>query len=105
MHGIDGDWSLSLTGDFWTTGDEDVHTITADFAIDVSEDLRAAIGSGYSLFKLDTMTGQEKDNVRDIYLRLGYAFTPDTNFDLTYSYEDDDLEDYHTLRIFTTWSF
>ena len=105
MHASDGEWSFSVTGDLWRSDEEETSTVTADFTVDLSDRVRASVGSGYSLFKFDTFTGMEKDHVRDVYLRLGYAFTPGTNLDLTYSYEFDDLEDYHTVRVFTTWSF
>ena len=105
VHGSDGEWSFSVTGDLWRSDEEETSTVTADFTVDLSDRVRASVGSGYSLFKFDTFTGMEQDHVRDVYLRLDYAITPATNLDFTYSYESDDLEDYHTMRVFTTWSF
>ena len=78
--------------------------------MDFSEQVRTSEdrwAAGYSLFKFDTFyRNREGSTCATVYIRFDYRHHPEpSNLDFTYSYEFDDLEDYHTLRIFTSWSF
>jgi hypothetical protein len=43
--------------------------------------------------------------VRTYFARLWREIGASRTFDLRYEYEDDEDEDYHTLRLGTTWHF
>ncbi len=97
-----GDLTVSLTGDVWD-GDDTVETWGADVERSFGE-LGVALGSYYSLFAYDLYASEERDHVRAYYVRLQRA-VGSLLLDLRYDLEHDDFDDFHTVRIETTWSF
>jgi len=96
---------LTLTADAWDGDQSETETWGVDLSTDVSERSEVAVGSYYSLYKFDYYFGQERDHVRTYYLKLRLKRTERTTFDLRYEYEDDDFEDYQSLRLGALWRF
>ncbi len=95
---------LSVTGDWWYATESDVTSLGAELAREWDE-LEAALGSYYSLFKYDWNEGTERDDVRTWFLRLRWRGDGSFDHELRYEYDDDDLGDVHGLRWVTTWQF
>ena len=86
-------------------GETDIETWGLDFEKELSDRVELAFGSYYSLYKYDLFLDAERDNVRSYHADLSYAWRDDLSLDLDYVYEDDDLDNQHTIRIGMRWSF
>lgn len=96
---------LTITGDSYDSDRSDVRTWGADVSWDATERLETAVGSYYSLYKYDLFLNEERDDVRTYYVRLDYEQTRNLSFDLDYEFEDEDLDDYHTVKVGVSWRF
>ena len=100
-------WDLeaALTVDSYDSQGDDVRSFGGDLARAVSQRDEVSVGTYYSLYKYDIFQNEERDDVRTYFARLRRELGESRTFDLRYEYEDDDDEDYHTLRVGTTWQF
>lgn len=96
---------LSLTGDNWNSSDRDVRTWGVDATWSPDANLRASIGSSYSLYEFDVFQDVERDDVRVWYARLRKKVDTSWSFDAAYEYEDDAFDDFHTITAGATWRF
>jgi hypothetical protein len=96
---------LSLTGEVWDSPETEIQTFGADLSRRFGEAVVAAIGSYYSLYKYDLFQNRELDDVRTWYLKFDWARTASTVFDARYEFEDDDDDQYHSIRLGATWRF
>ena len=97
--------AVSLTGDYWDGGGKQYATLGFDLSSELTERLRSSTGTYYSMYKLQSFDGSETEDVRSYYLRLDYELTSSLSADLTYDFEDSDIDDFHTLRIDLKWHF
>jgi hypothetical protein len=97
--------TLSATGDWWDGNGEDIDTWGADADYKVNDALSVSGGSYYSLYKFDLQLNEEIDHVRTYYARTRYKHSKQLTFDLAFELEDNDLDQYYTLRMGATWKF
>ena len=96
--------ALALTGEVWSSA-SDVETWGVDLDRRLGERWRVAAGSFYSLFKLDSFAGSEREDVRTSFARIEYRSSETARWSLRYEREDDDSGDTHTLRGGVSWRF
>ncbi len=96
---------VSLIGDVWDGRERDTSTWGADLAYDTQAQWKFSAGSYYSLYKYDLLQNSERDDVRTWYGRAVYQVGPQLRLEMTYDYEDDDYQQYHTLRGGALWRF
>jgi len=95
----------SLTGELWDSHEDDMSTYGAELSRRFEERLDAAVGTYYSLYEYDLFLASEKDHVRVWYLKLVLDRNAPLRVDLRYEFEDDDIDQYHDLRLGVTWRF
>lgn len=98
------DLVLGLAGEVWNDGDGNIRTWEADLSREWGP-WRASGGSYYALYDLDLFTLDEKDDVRVWFLELRYDWTKNTRLELSYEFENDDLDQYQVLRTGVLWRF
>lgn len=96
---------LSVTGEVWDSPQSDIRTFGADLSRRFGERVDASVGTFYSLFKYDLYQDRELDDVRTWYLKLLWKRAASATFDLRYEFEDDDIDEYHSVRVGATWRF
>lgn len=97
--------SISATGEVWDSVGRDVVTVGADLSYHLESTFKASLGTYYSYFKYDVLTGQEREDVRTYYGRLDYDVTGSVTAEVLYQLEDDDFDRYHEVRLGVRWSF
>jgi hypothetical protein len=99
-------WDLeaALSADTYY-GDDDVRSFGGELSRAAGQGAEVSAGTYYSLYKYDIFQNEERDDVRTYFARLWREIGASRTFDLRYEYEDDEDEDYHTLRVGTTWHF
>lgn len=101
---VDG-LTLNLTGDLWRSGTQDVSSLGFDVTQELGKKLRASVGTYYALYKYDLFFNRESDDVRTYFARMRYKATEDLFGSLAYEFEDNDLDQFHSLRLDVTWRF
>lgn len=96
---------LSFTGEVWDSPGQDFSTWGIDLSGEFTEQLRGAVGSYFSLFKYYLDTERERENVRTYYAELRRTLSKATALTVRYEFEDEELDEYHTLRVGMTWRF
>jgi hypothetical protein len=99
------DVGLAVTGDQWEGDDRDMGTLGADLSYAPEGPWTASVGTYYSLYKYDLFAQDERDDVRTWYARGTYRLSRDLAMELSYDFENDDFEQYHTVRWGATWQF
>lgn len=98
-------FDVSVTGEVWNSDDSDVQTWGADVTKQIDERWDASVGTYYSLYKYDYFLVDERNNVRTYYVKMGYDPTKSLSIDMRYEFEDDEFEDYQTVRLGVSWRF
>lgn len=91
--------TLSAGLELWTGDGERIETWVADWSHRFSKDLRASIGTDYSLYDYGPLQDGERTHVRSVYLRTFARLTETLSLDLRYAWERDDEETYHVLSL------
>lgn len=99
------DLDFTLNGDVYDSDGNDTEAWGLDATKRFDEQWQGSLGTFYSLFKYDYFTAEERDHVRTFYLKVEYDRTKNMGFDLHYEFEDDDFDDYQTLRLGMSWRF
>ena len=99
------DLSVSLTGDYWNSDGEDTLTYGGDLTHQFHDDLRASVGTNYSLYKYDLFTDRIRDRVRVYYAQVRWTLRPGLRLRVDYTLEDDDFETYYGFNVGVTWTF
>jgi hypothetical protein len=97
--------SLSLSGDEWNGDGRDIRSLGADLTFSAEPAWSASIGTYYSLFKYELFDVGERDDVRTYYVRGTRRCSEQLDLQVSYEFEDDDLEQYHILRWGGLWRF
>jgi hypothetical protein len=97
--------SVSVMGDVWYSDGRDVRSFGFDASRPLWSGWSGSVGSYYSLYKYDMFTNTERDDVRTYYLRVGQEVRDGLSFDLGYELENNDIDDFHTLRLRGVWRF
>ncbi len=91
-------WTASVTADYYDDDQSDFTTFGGDLSRKLRNDMDVSLGTYYSLYKYDFFTATERDDVRSYYGKLVWRRDEMWSFEFQYEYEDDNLEQYHTLR-------
>ena len=122
--------SLSLTGSYYNTEDDDIWTLGFDYRQKIGSKLTVVSGSYFSLFKFDAFSrftkepvspilyerasplfrpnafdDFERNNVRTFFLNLTYDFTDRVEMSTDYEFESNDQERYHTIEASLQYKF
>ena len=99
------DLSVSLLSDLWYSDERDVRSFGFDFSRPVFSGWSGSVGSYFALYKYDMFTNTERDDVRTYYVRLGREIGDELSFDFGYEFEENEIDDFHTLRVRGVWRF
>lgn len=102
---LPGELTLALTGEEWNGEDSDVSTWGADLSRRWEKKFDAGVGSFYSLFKFDPFAGSEREDVRTYYAYARWRASDSRTFQMRYEHEEQDLDDFDSLRWGMTWRF
>jgi len=91
-------WTVSITGDWYDDDQNESTALGGDLSRDFGKVWKLSLGTYYSLYKYDFFTASERDDVQSYFTKLIWRHSDMWTFDLQYEYEDDDDEQYHTLR-------
>jgi len=97
--------SVSVTGELWDATDTDYETWGASLDRALDGGWNVGLGSYYSLYKVDLVSGEERDHVRTVYLDLRWKRDTARRWNLRYELERNDFDDFHQLRLDYSWSF
>ena len=96
---------VSVTGELWRATDADYETWGANLAREFDGGWDASLGSQYSLYEYDLMSGEERDHVRTTYLDLRGKANLAQRWRMRYAFERNDIDDYHEVRLEYAWNF
>lgn len=97
---------VDITGEMWDSEqNRDYFSIGTDVDYQIHKKLKASIGTAHSLYKYDYYLNIERDHVQTYYARMRYEAAKNVRFDLSYEFEDDDFQDYHTLKLGGRYKF
>lgn len=96
---------VSLTGEVWRATDADYDTWGASLSRGFDGGWDVSVGSQYSLYEYDLVTGEERDHVRTTYLDTRWKASLAHSWRLRYSFERNDIDDYHELWLVYAWNF
>ena len=99
------DLSVSLLSDLWYSDERDVRSFGFDVSRSVFSGWSGSVGSYFALYKYDMFTNTERDDVRTYYVRLGREIGDELSFDFGYEFEENEIDDFHTLRVRGVWRF
>jgi len=99
------DCELSLTGELWDSGTDDLSTWSADLTKHLDERHSLALGTSYALYAVDLLTITEREDVRTTYLRWREKRREGWSFDVAFEHEEQPGDDLDNLRVGGTWSF
>jgi hypothetical protein len=102
---LDDSLTLSVTGEIWDSPGQDIDTWGVDLTSEINEETRAAIGSYFSLYKYYLDLDLERDNVRTYFAELRRELSETLMASIRYEFEDEELDELHTLRVGMTWRF
>ena len=91
-------WTASVTADYYDDKQNDFKTLGADLSHPLASDWDLSLGTYYSLYKYDFFSATERDDVRTYFGKVVWRRSETWTFELLYEYEDDNLEQYNTLR-------
>ncbi|MEZ5962396.1 MAG: hypothetical protein R3F56_00995 [Planctomycetota bacterium] len=97
--------TVSATGDLWRSGGQDVSSFGFDVTQEIAKKWRASAGTYYALYKYDLFFNRESDHVRTYFARVRYKASDDLLGSFAYEFEDNDLDQFHSLRLDVTWRF
>ena len=97
--------TVGVTADLWDSDGRTVDTWGADLSYQVTADTSASVGSYYSAWKYDIVSEEERDDVRTWFARCRHKVSKRTTLEVGYEIEDNDIDDFHFLRMGATWRF
>jgi hypothetical protein len=97
--------TLTLTGDVWSSSDQDVETWGADLSRKFDNGLTLSGGSNYALYRYDFFLNRERDDVRSWYLRMRKKLGDSWSLEGAYDFQDDSEDSYHVLTLGAVWRF
>lgn len=98
--------SVAVTAEVWDGEGDRYETWGLDLSRELpelGEGWNVAAGSYYSLFKWSYYLGEEQEDVRTWYAGLRRRMSERLSWRVRYELEENDLDDFHTLRVGMTW--
>lgn len=105
LEALPADLNLSVTADVWHADENETETFGAELSRALSEASKISLGTDYSLYKYDLFLDSEKENVRTWYVRWRRRARTGVGLDVLYEFEEDDTDEYNTLRVVVSWHF
>ena len=99
------DLALALTGDYWSGDGSDTNSWGLDLTRELSEQLRASLGTFYQLYKNDFLLDEEREDVRTYYVSVRYRPEKRLTWGLGFEHEVSDAGDFNTLTARSIWNF
>lgn len=99
------DLDLGLTGEIHDAGRGKYSSWSADLARQWDRRWKSTVGTFYALYDFDLFALRERNDVRVYFIDLVFRASGSTRVGARYEFEDDDLDDYHVLRVGVTWRF
>ncbi|MEK7412719.1 MAG: hypothetical protein AAB263_05305 [Planctomycetota bacterium] len=84
--------SISLTQEQWISANRRTAAQGLDITCPVAERGKVSVGTAHYLYKYDTATDQERDDVQSYYARLAYIHSPALRWNVKYNYETSDSD-------------
>jgi hypothetical protein len=97
--------SVSVTGDFWQSHDDDFWTAGGSVAWRILDELQADVTSAYSLYTIDTFTGAERDRVRSVSGGFRWKAKPHMSVDGRLTLESNDIDRFNTFDVGVRYAF
>lgn len=97
--------SISVTGELWIATPERYATVGGEIDHEFSKEVKADLGTSYSLYKYDILLSQELDRVRTYYAGVDWKASAKLRLRAEYAYEEDPFDRYQTVRMRATWTF
>lgn len=97
--------ALHLSGDLWDSDDQDVESLGVELEKQLDARFSVGLGTYYSLYKVDLVLDQEREDVRTYFVRARWRKTAARQLDVAYELEDDETDEYHVIRVGATWRF
>ncbi len=99
-------WSLFL--DVWEVPGSDagdIVTATFDLSRKFSDGIKGSLGTSFAEYTYDYFSATEREKVRTVYLRVAYVPRKGEKYGLSWEYENDDLDDFHVVKLGVGYSF
>jgi hypothetical protein len=93
------DVSLSISADWWRSTADDFWTLGGDATWKAHSKLTLGVGTSFSLWTLDEITGEERERVRAAYATATWKAAKDLVIDAKASVETSDLDTITTLSV------
>jgi hypothetical protein len=90
---------LSINLEQWDSDNRVVHSYGIDYQSFIKDKYTVGFGSYFSLYKYDIFLNSERDEVQTYHAFLKVKLTKALNLRSSYSYENDDYEAYHIVKI------
>lgn len=92
---------LSLSGsfDYWDSTADDFWTAGGDAAVRAHPRVALGIGTTYSLYVIDALSGDERDHVRAYYGTVRWTWADGSRLDLRYAVEENDVGHWSVLDV------
>jgi len=97
--------TIALTGDQWLSDTRDVRSLGATASKELSERSDVTIGTYYAAYEIDMLLGTEREDVRTYYATYERDVSKSLALDTSYSFQDTDFEEFHTLKVTLRWQF
>ena len=102
-----GEYALSpaLFADWWTDSRTRMFALGGELDAELPQDVEAALGTDFALFRTDPLRGQERERSRRWWLRLRRNGPEGIRLECRYDLERDTRQTTHTLTASSTWRF
>jgi hypothetical protein len=97
--------SASVTGEVWNSDGSDITTWGLDVSQPIGRRITTSVGSVYSLYKVDDLTGTERDHVRTYYARFRWGVATALTWELRMELEDIEPDPIEDVRMGLSWRF
>lgn len=96
---------LTVTGEIWEGGEDDIYTMSFDLEYRPSPCWRGRIGTDFSLYRYDFYADDERIENYGYYVRITHRPNKRWRYDGQIRIDDDDFDTYVTLRLSAELSF
>jgi len=97
--------TITVTGDQWLSDANDVRSLGATISKDFNEQSDVTFGTYYAAYEIDMRLGTEREDVRTYFASYGRECSKSLALDTSYSFQDTDFEEFHTLKVTLRWQF
>ena len=97
--------TIAVTGDQWLSDARDVRSLGATVSKELGEKSDVTIGTYYAAYEIDMLLGTEREDVRTYFASFGRDYSKTLALDTSYSFQDTDFEEFHTLKVTLRWQF